>query len=46
MREVVDGLEIDTTAMQRNLQAADVGDDVGLSAALVRNALDQYHSKH
>jgi 3-carboxy-cis,cis-muconate cycloisomerase len=46
MREVIDGLEIDTTAMHRNLQAADVGEDTGHCAALVRRALDRYRAGH
>ena len=42
MRPVAEGLEVDTGAMQRRLQAAGVGEDVGQSEALVRRALAQY----
>src|SRR5581483_5423552 len=41
LRPVVEGLEVDTAAMARNLAAADVGDDVGHAAALTRRALAQ-----
>jgi 3-carboxy-cis,cis-muconate cycloisomerase len=39
LRPVVEGLEIDTAAMARNLAAAGVGDDVGHAPALTRRAL-------
>jgi len=42
MRPVAEGLEVDTEAMRRRLQAAGVGEDVGQSEALVRRALEQY----
>jgi 3-carboxy-cis,cis-muconate cycloisomerase len=45
MREVIDGLEIDTTAMHRNLQAAAVGESTGQSALLVRRALARYRGE-
>lgn len=40
MATVAEGLEVDEAAMARNLAAAGVGGDVGLSEALVRRALD------
>lgn len=39
LRPVIEGLEVDTAAMSRNLAAAGVGDDVGHAAALTRQAL-------
>jgi 3-carboxy-cis,cis-muconate cycloisomerase len=42
MRPVVEGLEVDAAALRRNLRAADVGTDVGQSAALVGRALAHY----
>jgi 3-carboxy-cis,cis-muconate cycloisomerase len=39
MADVVEGLEVDTAAMARNLAAADVGSDTGASALLVQRAL-------
>ena len=41
LRPVVEGLEIDTAAMARNLAAANVGADVGHAAELTRSALAQ-----
>lgn len=40
MAAVAEGLEVDSAAMARNLSAADVGDDIGLSVELVARALD------
>jgi 3-carboxy-cis,cis-muconate cycloisomerase len=45
LRPVVEGLEVDTAAMRRNLSAADVGDDAGHSAALAHRALAEYRSR-
>ena len=42
MRAVIDGLDVDATAMHRNLQSADVGEDAAQSAAQVARALDHY----
>jgi 3-carboxy-cis,cis-muconate cycloisomerase len=42
MATVVEGLELDTARMRANLAAADVGFDIGESAALVRRALDHH----
>jgi 3-carboxy-cis,cis-muconate cycloisomerase len=42
MATVVEGLELDTARMQANLAAANVGSDIGESAALVRRALDHH----
>ena len=39
---VIAGLEVDATALRRNLAAAGVGSDVGQSGALVRRALAYY----
>jgi 3-carboxy-cis,cis-muconate cycloisomerase len=39
LRPVVEGLEVDTAAMARNLAAADVGADVGHAAELTRRAI-------
>jgi len=39
MAPVIEGLVVDETALARNLAAAGVGDDVGLSAELTRRAL-------
>lgn len=39
---VAEGLEIDAAAIARNLAAADVGEDIGESAALVALILDKY----
>ena len=39
MADVAEGLEVDTTAMARNLSAAKVGEDVGASGLLVQRAL-------
>ncbi len=41
LRPVIEGLEVDTAAMARNLAAANVGDDVGHAAELTRKALVQ-----
>ncbi|HWF76201.1 MAG TPA: lyase family protein, partial [Caulobacteraceae bacterium] len=41
LRPVVEGLEVDTAAMARNLAAAGVGGDVGHAAELTRQALAQ-----
>ncbi|WP_249138219.1 3-carboxy-cis,cis-muconate cycloisomerase [Phenylobacterium montanum] len=42
---VIQGLEVDTEAMARNLAAARVGHDVGQSVTLVRRALDHYRKE-
>jgi 3-carboxy-cis,cis-muconate cycloisomerase len=42
MAQVVEGLEVDTAAMARNLAAAGVGDDVGDAKAMVARALEQH----
>ena len=42
MAQVVEGLEIDTAAMARNLAAAGVGSDVGEAQAMVARALEQH----
>jgi 3-carboxy-cis,cis-muconate cycloisomerase len=42
MRPVIEGLEVDVAVLRRNLRAADVGADVGQSAALVARALAHY----
>ncbi len=42
MATVLEGLELDTDRMRANLASAGVGDDIGMSAALVRRALDQH----
>lgn len=44
MRAVIEGLEVDTGAMRRNLDAAGVGTDTAASRELVQRALDHYHS--
>jgi 3-carboxy-cis,cis-muconate cycloisomerase len=41
LRPVLEGLEVDTAAMARNLAAANVGDDIGHAAELTRRALAQ-----
>ena len=41
LRPVVEGLEVDTAAMARNLAAANVGGDIGYAADLTRSALTQ-----
>jgi 3-carboxy-cis,cis-muconate cycloisomerase len=41
LRPVIEGLEVDTAAMARNLAAANVGSDVGHAAELTRQALAQ-----
>jgi 3-carboxy-cis,cis-muconate cycloisomerase len=42
MATVLEGLELDTNRMRANLVSADVGSDIGESAALVRRALDHH----
>jgi len=42
MAQVVEGLEVGTAAMARNLAAAGVGDDVGDAKAMVARALEQH----
>jgi 3-carboxy-cis,cis-muconate cycloisomerase len=42
LRPVIEGLEIDTAAMARNLAAANVGDDVGDAVHLTRRAVADY----
>jgi 3-carboxy-cis,cis-muconate cycloisomerase len=42
MTQVVEGLEIDTAAMARNLAAAGVGADAGEAEAMVARALDHH----
>ena len=42
MMEVIEGLEIDTAAMARNLAAAGVGADAGDAEAMVARALEQH----
>jgi 3-carboxy-cis,cis-muconate cycloisomerase len=46
LRPVIEGLEVDTAAMARNLAAANVGADVGHAAELARRALAQRRSYH
>lgn len=45
LRPVVEGLEVDTAAMARNLAAAGVGEDVGQAAELTRQALAQRRAR-
>jgi 3-carboxy-cis,cis-muconate cycloisomerase len=42
MAPVIEGLEVDTSAMARNLASADVGDDIGDAEAMVARALAQH----
>jgi 3-carboxy-cis,cis-muconate cycloisomerase len=42
MMEVIEGLEVDTAAMARNLAAAGVGADAGEAGAMVARALEQH----
>ena len=42
MRTAIDGLEVDTEAMERHLRGSGVGDDSGLSVELVERALEHY----
>ena len=44
MTPVMEGLEVDAAAMQRNMDTAAIGSDVGESAALVRRALAHYQN--
>ena len=45
LRPVVEGLELDTAAMARNLAAANVGADVGHAAELTRRALAERRAR-
>ena len=45
LRPVVEGLDLDTAAMARNLAAAGVGADVGHAAALARRAVEAYRQR-
>jgi len=40
LRPVIEGLDVDTVTLRRNLIREDVGADAGQSAALVRRVLD------
>jgi 3-carboxy-cis,cis-muconate cycloisomerase len=42
MATALEGLELDTDRMLTNLASANVGTDSGMSAALVRRALDHH----
>ena len=45
MNAVVEGLDVDTAAMRRNLQAAGVGEDCGDAENLVSHAISNYRRR-